>query len=247
MHQVAKLGPPPLSCPAEPSLAAQIQHKHLNSGKHAFRRKSKPPLQRVALAPDPLFPGHVRRALEAVPKTTTMTLMVTQEGMREISCTLGFRRIHKPAFFQRQERRSVADAAAHDEKPPKPEMFQETGCLEFGISPKQRPKWSVHHSVSGSITMRCRELTRQPMMGLPVLGRCTIDKQERRDYLPRSATLQIKRLGVYTAYGVEDKGRVEWKFDYLVQAKFSASTGEIKPNERVRLYPRHLRVNAEFS
>jgi len=71
------------------------------------------------------------------------------------------------------------------------------------------------------------------MMGLPVLSRCTLNNEEKRDYLPRSSTLHVKQLGVFTTYGVEDRGRVEWKFDYLVQAKFSASTGEIKPNEKV--------------
>ena len=143
VHQTIKVPhPPPASAPRLP-LAAQIQHDHLRTGKHAFRR-SKPPPTPLS---DPSFPNPIRHALHTIPKTTTMTLMIAQEGMREISCTLGYRRIHNPAFFRQKERKSVADAAAHNEKPPRPELFQESGCIEFGMSPKSRPKWGVHHSV----------------------------------------------------------------------------------------------------
>jgi hypothetical protein len=61
----------------------------------------------------------------------------------------------------------------------------------------------------------------------------TIDQDEKHDYISKGATLQIRDVGVYAVYGYEDKGRVEWKFEYLVQESTSRSTGEIKPNEKV--------------
>ena len=71
------------------------------------------------------------------------------------------------------------------------------------------------------------------MEGLPVLRRLTVNGDERHDYLSRGATLQIRDTGVYAVYGLEDRGKVEWKFEYLVTPRTSASTGEIVPNEKV--------------
>ena len=66
-----------------------------------------------------------------------------------------------------------------------------------------------------------------------MLRRLTVAGDEKHDYLSRGATLQIKDEGVYTVFGTEDRGRVEWKFQYLVNARQSATTGEVVPNERV--------------
>lgn len=65
-----------------------------------------------------------------------------------------------------------------------------------------------------------------------------MDDDEKHDYLSRGATLQIRDPGVYAVHGSEDKGRVEWKFEYLVQPRLSSSTGEVKPNEKVSLVQR---------
>lgn len=71
-----------------------------------------------------------------------------------------------------------------------------------------------------------------------MLRRLTLSGDEKHDYLSRGATLQIRDTGVYAVFGHEDKGRIEWKFEYLVQPRISASTGEVVPNEKVR--PTHV-------
>ena len=58
-------------------------------------------------------------------------------------------------------------------------------------------------------------------------------EEDSHDYISRSATLQIRDSGVYAVHGTEDKGRVEWKFEYLVQPRFSNHTGEAIPGEKV--------------
>ena len=65
--------------------------------------------------------------------------------------------------------------------------------------------------------------------------RCYVNQNEKYDYIGRAATLQIRDLGVYAVYGSEDRGRVEWKFEYLVQESISESTGEVRTNEKVCL------------
>lgn len=75
------------------------------------------------------------------------------------------------------------------------------------------------------------------MEHLPVLRRVTVNQDEKHDYISRGATLQLRDVGVYAVYGYEDKGRAEWKFEYLVQAVISKSTGDIKPNEKVCMIP----------
>ena len=67
-----------------------------------------------------------------------------------------------------------------------------------------------------------------------MLRRLIVDGDEKHDYLSRGATLQIRDQGVYAVYGTEDRGRVEWKFEYLVTSRISPTTGEEVPNEKVR-------------
>lgn len=73
------------------------------------------------------------------------------------------------------------------------------------------------------------------MEGLPVLRRIVLNGRDNFDWSTRHATLQIRNPGIYAVHGSEDrdKGRVEWKFTYMVQSRISPSTGEIVLNERV--------------
>jgi hypothetical protein len=68
-----------------------------------------------------------------------------------------------------------------------------------------------------------------------MIRRLMVNDDGKWDYLPRGATLQIRDLGVYAVYGHEDKGRVEWKFEYLVQPRISPTTGDAVANEKVSL------------
>ena len=86
--------------------------------------------------------------LRSIPKTTTITLFVDQEGVRDRSEKLHFMRIHRPDVFREIERAAQHNAASWGEAPGKPQPFQETGCIEFGVHPRKRPKWMFHHSVS---------------------------------------------------------------------------------------------------
>ncbi|ORY34578.1 hypothetical protein BCR39DRAFT_116063 [Naematelia encephala] len=162
--------------------------------------------------------AQVDKALKSVDKTLTVQLVVDQEGFREVRTHLQYMRTIKPKSFQERERRALEEAALWCESPTRAEPFQQTGCIEFGLPPKERPKWNFHHAA---------------LEGLPVLRRMTIRDDHKHDYLSRGATLQIRDLGVYAVYGSEDKGRVEWKFEYLVTPKISASTGEEVPNEKM--------------
>jgi len=44
--------------------------------------------------------------------------------------------------------------------------------------------------------------------------------------------MKIREAGVYSAQGSEDKGRVEWKFEYLVQPRLN-HMGEQVNGEKV--------------
>lgn len=127
--------------------------------------------------------------------------------------------VQKPEIYREREIKSLEAAAMWCESPSRPEMFQQTGCVKFtGPNERKRPEWVFHHAA---------------LEHLPVLRRITVDQDEKHDYISRGATLQIRDVGVYAVYGYEDKGRVEWKFEYLVQESTSKSTGEVKPNEKV--------------
>lgn len=71
------------------------------------------------------------------------------------------------------------------------------------------------------------------MEGLPVLRRLTINGDEKLDFLAKGASLQIRDTGVYAVHGNEDKGKVEWKFEYLVTPRVSPTTGEYVRDEKV--------------
>ncbi|KZT42575.1 hypothetical protein SISSUDRAFT_1058355 [Sistotremastrum suecicum HHB10207 ss-3] len=51
----------------------------------------------------------------------------------------------------------------------------------------------------------------------PLLRRLTISGRDNHDHLSRQAQLSVKGNGVYTVSGLEDKGRLCWKFEYLVE------------------------------
>ncbi|WVF68337.1 hypothetical protein IAT40_003102 [Kwoniella sp. CBS 6097] len=157
-------------------------------------------------------------ALKKVDKSLTVQLWVDQEGCRENRTTLKYIRSIKSSTFREREQKALAEAAAWCESPTRPECFQQSGCWEFGMDPKERDKWLFHHAA---------------LEGLPVLRRLTINNDDKHDFLPRGATLQIKDPGVYVVCGTEDRGKVEWKFEYLVQPKVSPISGEEVPNERI--------------
>jgi hypothetical protein len=67
----------------------------------------------------------------------------------------------------------------------------------------------------------------------PVLRRLTINGVQDRDYLSREAFLSVKSNGVYTVKGTEDRGRFEWKLEYLVEDR-RGSSGAVIQGEKVR-------------
>ncbi|WVW87108.1 hypothetical protein I302_109165 [Kwoniella bestiolae CBS 10118] len=172
----------------------------------------------------------VEVALKGFDRNMTIQLWVDQEGCRENRSSLRFIRSIKPSVFREREEKALKEAAAWCESPTRPECFQQSGCWEFGMDPKERDRWLFHHAA---------------LEGLPVLRRLTINGDDKYDYLSRGATLQIKEPGVYSVCGVEERGKAEWKFEYLVQNKLSASTKEQSTNERI-LVPLGLYVSPNF-
>ncbi|WVQ66223.1 uncharacterized protein L199_004402 [Kwoniella botswanensis] len=172
----------------------------------------------------------VELALKDVDKSMTIQLWVDQEGCRENRSSLKFIRSIKPNVFREREEKALKEAALWCESPTRPECFQQSGCWEFGMDPKERDKWSFHHAA---------------LEGLPVLRRLTINNDEKYDFLSRSATLQIKEPGVYSVCGQEERGKAEWKFEYLVQNKISPKSREQIANERI-IVPLGLYVSPNF-
>ncbi|KEP49697.1 hypothetical protein V565_095030 [Rhizoctonia solani 123E] len=86
------------------------------------------------------------------------------------------------------------------EIPIQPHFLENWGVAEFTM--KKRQGWNFHHGVTESE---------------PMLRRLTINGVEDRDYLSRQASLSLKSNGVYTVKGAEDRGRFEWKLEYLVE------------------------------
>jgi hypothetical protein len=97
---------------------------------------------------DDILANLVVKALKSIPKQTTITVQVDQESTREHRTTLKYMRIHKPQVFRNREIRALEEAALWCESPTRVEMFQQSGCVEFGMDPKQRAKWTFHHAVS---------------------------------------------------------------------------------------------------
>lgn len=60
----------------------------------------------------------------------------------------------------------------------------------------------------------------------------TVNGVEDRDYLSREAALSVKSNGIYTVKGTEDRGRFEWKFEYLVEDRRGPS-GAVIQGEKV--------------
>jgi hypothetical protein len=108
------------------------------------------PIIEVPPLEDDSFPALVEKALRSIPKTTTITLQVDQESNREVRTSLKYRKIHKPQVFRDRESKALEEAALWCESPTRVEMFQQTGCIEFGMDPKAREKWSFRHAVSST-------------------------------------------------------------------------------------------------
>ncbi|EJD54442.1 hypothetical protein AURDEDRAFT_110090 [Auricularia subglabra TFB-10046 SS5] len=70
---------------------------------------------------------------------------------------------------------------------------------EFKMRPKQ--SFVFHHAALDSA---------------PVLRRLTLNGDESRDYMSRQASLSVKKNGVYIVSGNEDRGKLSWRFEYLV-------------------------------
>ena len=77
-----------------------------------------------------------------------------QEGTREFRTTLRYKQKIRARVCRERERKALEEAELWCESPTRPEMFQETGCIEFGQHPKRRDKWIFHHAVSSDVSSR---------------------------------------------------------------------------------------------
>ncbi|KAF8713708.1 hypothetical protein RHS03_00432, partial [Rhizoctonia solani] len=100
------------------------------------------------------------------------------------------------------------------ETPVEPHFLENWGVAEFTM--KKRQGWSFHYGMTESD---------------PMLRRLTLNGIEDRDYLSREASLSVKSNGVYTVKGSEDRGRFEWKLEYLVEDRRGPS-GAVIPREK---------------
>ncbi|KAF8585124.1 hypothetical protein K439DRAFT_1344135 [Ramaria rubella] len=82
---------------------------------------------------------------------------------------------------------------------------------------KKQQTWHFHHATFESP---------------PVLRRITVNG-DMNDYISRQAVLTLKHNGVYAVESTEDKGKVAWKFEYLVEDRRAPETGKIINGEKV--------------
>jgi len=81
-----------------------------------------------------------------------LTLLgVSQEGNREYRTILRYRKFIKPRVFRARDAKNLETAALWQESPKPAELFQRTGCVEFGMNPKARDRWTFVHAVSAVI------------------------------------------------------------------------------------------------
>ena len=139
---------PPTAVASSSTLLAPESNPDLSSSKRSIDRRSRASSTSTGL--DHNTPPHIAEALRSIDKSMTLTLIVDQEGAREVQTTLKYMKLHKPQFWREKELRALEEATLWCETPSRPEPFQTTGCIEFGMDPKARAKWTFHHAVSAS-------------------------------------------------------------------------------------------------
>lgn len=155
--------------------------------------------------------------LADIDRSSFIDIHVDQEGAPGWTTRMPFRRISRPQVWQDKEESALASALKWNDPPPKPQPFQQTGCLVFGQPPRERDKWIFHQELLHS---------------MPVIRQVTVNGKDELDYMRKKVKLAIKDYGVYHACGHDSYGRVEWQFEYLVIHRTNKA-GDILPNDRV--------------
>ncbi|KAF8514757.1 hypothetical protein JB92DRAFT_2811208 [Gautieria morchelliformis] len=78
----------------------------------------------------------------------------------------------------------------------------------------------------------------------PVLRRLTVNG-DMNDYISRQAALTLKYNGINAVESTEDKGKLAWKFEYLVEDRRDPETGKIMEGEK-RFTPLNFVCNPEL-
>ncbi|KAG9045702.1 hypothetical protein FS837_005822 [Tulasnella sp. UAMH 9824] len=96
------------------------------------------------------------------------------------------------------------------------DLYGEYGLAEFRMN--VREFFVYHHAKFDSA---------------PTLRRVTINGDESKDYISREASLSLKENGVYTVQGWEDKGKLFWKMDYLVDDRKASNGADINGEKTI--------------
>ena len=165
-------------------------------------------------------------------------------GQTAYKTTLPFRRISRPEVWQGKEEAALQRAWKWNERPAKPQPFQQTGCVIFGQPPRHRDKWvfglvdhgtdhddeDCPHANEGANADsgggRCGPLP------IPSIRTVNVGGDSTRDYMTNHVDLDIEEYGVYNVSGNDKFGRVQWQFEYLVIHQTNYQ-GDILPNQRV--------------
>jgi len=168
---------------------------------------------------------------------------------------LPFRRISKPELWQGKEEAALQKAWKWNERPAKPQPFQQTGCVIFGQPPRQRDRWVfglVDHGTdhddedcpyANADVNSDTEITPTatglgsgggecPSLPTPSLRTVHVSGDFTRDYMTNHIDLDIGEYGVYQVSGNDKFGRVQWQFEYLVIHQTNYQ-GDILPDQRV--------------
>ncbi|KZW00548.1 hypothetical protein EXIGLDRAFT_144639 [Exidia glandulosa HHB12029] len=142
---------------------------------------------------------------------------------------------------------TATSETAIDTKLPKELSFLTTACIELWIDQEGfravRPAFWLASSREPGELAEFRMRPKQAYIfhhaafdSAPVLRRLTVNGDESRDYISRQASLSVKKNGVYTVSGVEDRGRLAWRFEYLVTDRQDLG-GRAMSGEKVRHRP----------
>ncbi|KAG8852804.1 hypothetical protein FRB96_008492 [Tulasnella sp. 330] len=150
-------------------------------------------------------------------RETTVELHIDQEGFRTIKPIM---RLHRhapsrpPRFagsrMQHKKSPSTSSPASADDV----NEYGDLGMAEFKMTDPET--YIFHHAALDSS---------------PTLRRVTINGNDNKDYISRQASLSLKGNGVYTVQGIENKGRLMWKFEYVVDNR-RGPNGQDLPGER---------------
>ncbi|KAG9000116.1 hypothetical protein FRB93_012880 [Tulasnella sp. JGI-2019a] len=149
-------------------------------------------------------------------RETTVELHIDQEGFRTIKPVLRLYR-HAPSKMPCATPTRIQHYRSPSSSPAFVDDLNDYGDLGVAEFKMTEPETYIFHHAA--------------LDSAPTLRRVTINGGDTKDYISRQASLSLKGNGVYTVQGVEDKGKLTWKFEYVVDNR-RGPNGQELPGEK---------------